>query len=249
MSDTGATGAAGPIFREIAPAQPERTYAFRPIWTLTNVLLGLIGARLAIVAAEAVGMVLRLQFLARASAGQSTTQSQVHAAAAFSDGLISVTAILNLLIMLAADVMGGVWIYRAACNARGLGARGFETSPGWAVGWYAVPFMSLFKPFMAMSEIWRASHDPQRWKSRPASPLLGFWWASWIAINLFGAVINAMSKATDSASDLSDFTKVALSFFVVETVGMGLFAAVVWRITRAQSATRHMVESVAEAFS
>jgi len=252
MSDTETTGAAAPIFREIAAAQPAqtaRTYAFQPIWTMTIVLLSLLGARLALGAVKVVGLVMQLQFIRRADAGDFSSAAQIHDAAALGDGLVQVTSVVDLLLLLASYVVGGMWIYRAACNVRGLGARGLETTPGWAVGWYAVPIMSLFRPFMAMSEIWRASHDPQRWKSRPAPPLLGFWWASWIAINLSGAVVNAMSKETDTLSGLSDFAKVNLTFIVVDSVAIALFAAVVWRITRAQSATRHMVDSVAEAFS
>lgn len=252
MSDTDATGAAAPVFREIGPAQPPqtaRTYAFQPIWGMTIALLSLLGARLALGAVKAVGLVMQLQFIRHADAGEFSSTGQIHDAAALGDGLVQVTTIVDLLLLLASYVLGGMWIYRAACNVRGLGARGLETTPGWAVGWFAVPIMSLFRPFMAMSEIWRASHDPQRWKSRQAPPLLGFWWASWIAINLSGGVVNAMSKEADTLSGLADFAKVALTFIVVDTVAIALFAAVVWRIARAQSATRHMVEQVAEAFS
>ncbi len=72
------------------------------------------------------------------------------------------------------------WIHRANYNARQLGASGMEFSPGAAVAWYFVPIAWFWKPYQAMREIWKASTDPQDWKARSGSPLLGWWWALWI---------------------------------------------------------------------
>ena len=33
-----------------------------------------------------------------------------------------------------------IWIHGSAVNARRLGAGGLDVSPGWAVGWYFIPF-------------------------------------------------------------------------------------------------------------
>ncbi len=249
MSDTEAVGTTGPIFREIAPAHSKETYTFTPLRTLSMVLTGVLAARIALGGVEAIGLVLRLQFLDRAAAGEFTSRAAVHSGAAFSDGLVQVTALISLFILLAAYLLGGVWIHQAARNVRALGARGLENSPGWAVGWFAVPFMSLFKPLMAMSEIWRASHDPQKWRSQAAPPLLAFWWTGWIASSLFGSALNIMGKQADNISGMSALAKITLTYLVVETIAMGLFLAVVWNITRAQSATRHMVQEMADTFS
>ena len=45
------------------------------------------------------------------------------------------------------------WLYRAACNARALGARGMQVSPAWAVGGFFVPIIHLFLPYQAVKEI------------------------------------------------------------------------------------------------
>src|SRR5690242_15716882 len=47
-------------------------------------------------------------------------------------------------------------IHRAATNVRAFGQGGLEFTPGWAAGWYFVPFANLVKPFQAFREIWRA---------------------------------------------------------------------------------------------
>lgn len=72
------------------------------------------------------------------------------------------------------------WIHRANHNARQLGATGMHFTPGWAIGWYFVPIAWFWKPYQAMTEIWRASRNPSDWRGEPVSPLLHWWWILWI---------------------------------------------------------------------
>jgi hypothetical protein len=44
------------------------------------------------------------------------------------------------------------WIHAANRNARAMGAQGLRFSPGWALGYYFVPVLSLWKPYQAMKE-------------------------------------------------------------------------------------------------
>jgi hypothetical protein len=68
------------------------------------------------------------------------------------------------------------WIYRAYKNVQGFGAEGLRFSPGWAVGYYFIPILSLIRPVQVMSEIWRASDDPRNWPRRPGSWVIVVWW-------------------------------------------------------------------------
>jgi len=72
------------------------------------------------------------------------------------------------------------WIYRANHNARQLGAADMRFTPGWAVGWYFIPIAWFWKPYQAMTELWRASVNPSDWGAVPVSPLLRWWWGLWI---------------------------------------------------------------------
>jgi Domain of unknown function (DUF4328) len=56
-------------------------------------------------------------------------------------------------------------------------------SPGWAVGFYFIPVVALWKPFLAMKEIWSASEAPgDRARNSPRVLkipwLLASWWAA-----------------------------------------------------------------------
>ena len=64
------------------------------------------------------------------------------------------------------------WLYRAACNARALGARGMQVSPAWAVSGFFVPIIHLFLPYQAVKEIW--VNGPV--DSEPDSIWLRIWW-------------------------------------------------------------------------
>lgn len=79
-----------------------------------------------------------------------------------------------------------LWRHRVQTNLVGpLQVRGVDGTPGWAVGWWFVPFANLVKPKQLMDEAWLAS-DPDApphsvaWRGR-APGLLSWWWAAWIS--------------------------------------------------------------------
>lgn len=76
---------------------------------------------------------------------------------------------LTILTFLITGIPFLLWIYRANLNARGFGATTMEFHPGWSVGYYFIPIMNLFKPYQAMQQIWKASHNPQNWLREPDS--------------------------------------------------------------------------------
>jgi hypothetical protein len=92
-------------------------------------------------------------------------------------GIFFVTAVVFLM-----------WLHRAYRNLPALGAAGLDTTPGWAVGYFFIPFVNLFKPFQVTSEIWRESmptpetHDGfGNGSARSYTPaLVGWWWVFWI---------------------------------------------------------------------
>ena len=61
-----------------------------------------------------------------------------------------------------------VWQHRAHANLWAFARSGLRFTPGWAVGWWFVPIASLWKPFEAVRELWKASDpgsDPLSWRS------------------------------------------------------------------------------------
>lgn len=110
-------------------------------------------------------------------------------------GLVSVLVSVSLFFII------GRWIYRAAWNVRHLGAKRLEFSPGWAVGWYFVPFANLVMPYRAMKEIWLASRSPQDWQPGPAG-LLPLWWGLWLAGGVLGNISMRLNLRADTLEQM-----------------------------------------------
>ncbi|HEY6645158.1 DUF4328 domain-containing protein [Povalibacter sp.] len=94
------------------------------------------------------------------------------------------------------------WIYVASSNARDLAAGAMKFSPGWAVGWYFIPFLNLWKPYQAMKEIWRVSANPRNPDAEPDSGLLASWWFFYIVSSLSGNAAFRLSLRADEIREL-----------------------------------------------
>lgn len=80
----------------------------------------------------------------------------------------------------------GWWIVRANKNVRALGAVGLRESPGWALGWFFVPLFCIWRPWIAMKQLWHASHDPVGWAMQGKAVIVAIWWTLWLASNGLG---------------------------------------------------------------
>jgi hypothetical protein len=74
----------------------------------------------------------------------------------------------------------GMWIYRAHANLDAADLPALEYSPGWSIGWFAVPFAAMWKPFSAMRELWNASGGAVGDYSATAPGVLWIWWLGWL---------------------------------------------------------------------
>lgn len=105
------------------------------------------------------------------------------------DGIAQQLSFATVGVFLLTVVAFLLWRHRVQTNLVGpLQVRGVEGTPGWAVGWWFVPFANLIKPKQLMDEAWAAS-DPETpphtaaWRRR-APALLTWWWAAWISSSL-----------------------------------------------------------------
>lgn len=101
---------------------------------------------------------------------------------------------LQLLVFYGSCVLVPVWTRRANHNARQLGACGMTFTPGWAAACYFLPPRLFWKPYEVMTEIWRASVDPTDWEGRRGSPLVGWWWALWLAVTWGEFLVYGVAK-------------------------------------------------------
>ena len=151
-------------------------------------------------------------------------------------GLYAIVGMADGVLTLVTTVFFAMWIYRAAANVVAANVAGFAYTPGWAVGWYFIPFANLFKPFSAMRQIWNASHGEQGERLDYAEGLLALWWGCWIVSNIASNISFRMTFNPSSAESLLMGQQVGL---VASAVSLVLYPAayrLVDRITEAQRA-------------
>lgn len=153
--------------------------AFRDLTGLTAILKSCLFAYLIISLVGVWSGWGELQLLQNALAGAEITDAE----AAANDARQTLVAALYLLAYIVTGVVFLRWIVVANRNARALGARGMQFTPGWSVGWYFVPIAWLWKPYQAMVELFRASHPDftDDWTNAPRPGILPLWWAFWVA--------------------------------------------------------------------
>jgi hypothetical protein len=152
--------------------------------------------------------------------------------------------------MLATIVVWLVWQHHATENLWARGFHDLHIRPGWAVGWWFIPFASLVMPCVAMVELDRRSTPAGT--ARAASPLVGAWWGVYlggsvvVSVGVFLALLPELAdlgRAADARSTVFDLTPLAhtaagwvLAFGVIQAAAAALAIAVVRRISDGQAA-------------
>ncbi len=93
-------------------------------------------------------------------------------------------------------VLVGRWIYRTNANAHLLSGD-MTITPGWAIGWYFVPFANLVKPYQGMKETWLASHEAGGLHEETETALLPWWWGLWLVTNILGNISMQITLRAD----------------------------------------------------
>jgi hypothetical protein len=132
------------------------------------------------------------------------------------------------------------WIYRAYKNIQGFGAEGLRFSPGWAVGYYFIPILSLIRPVQVMSEIWRASDDPKNWPRRSGSWLIVSWWTLFL---IYTGVTQVSLEIALQASTNDQWTLAAVLAIAGDLFSIPLSIAALRLVTEIYRRQKVLVES------
>jgi Domain of unknown function (DUF4328) len=114
---------------------------------------------------------------------------------------IMIVGVAAVIVNVGTIVVFAMWIYRAAANIRDADVPGFEYTPGWAVGWYFIPFANFVKPFSAMRQIWNASRGATIDLDEGHSTLT-IWWAFWLISNIANNISLRMSLKVEDPNML-----------------------------------------------
>ena len=139
-----------------------------------------------------------------------------------------------------------MWIHRAHRNLQSLGNQDLKYSPGWAVGWFFIPIMNLFRPYQVMSEIWRGSDpdlpigDSRAWKSSTVSSLVGWWWAFYLICEVVAQITSRVAFQGEELSEMKSAAYLFMASDSIDIVGFLVTSMLVWQIVQRQE-QKHML--------
>lgn len=153
-----------------------------------------------------------------------------------SDDRFIIAFLIQNLALLAMTIAFLMWFYRAHHNAKAMSQLKFADTSGWAVGFFFVPIMNLFKPFVGMRDIWRGSYTTPGSYAAPPPTLVGIWWATSIIANLLNRVVvmRFESSVTSTMGKLMLFNVSAFGYLLM-IVPLGLSILLVTKITKQQA--------------
>ncbi|WP_197994953.1 DUF4328 domain-containing protein [Gimesia panareensis] len=98
-----------------------------------------------------------------------------------------------------------VWVYRMSRNAHSIENAKLQYSPGWAVGWYFIPIVNLWKPYQAMREIYEV------FINRPNDgKILPLWWFAWILASIMARISTRVVTKSDTLDQLLTKSEVTI---------------------------------------
>jgi hypothetical protein len=197
--------------------------------TLVCVLLALnVALSLALIGST----IAETDLLQRAQSGSPFTFDEVSA----NDQRQQAISIGGIVALAIAGVAWLVWQHRAHTNLTALGAGELRFTPGWAVGWWFVPFANLVRPPQVMSELIRAS-DPASGRAENADPktprIVWVWWLIWVIGGLMTYAVSRVS--TDDLASLLTRDRILIATEALHAIAAVLAILLVRRVQKLQS--------------
>lgn len=188
---------------------------------------------------------IQVQIINRIIRGDFVTMAEVIA----SDNRQATIGVIYLILLIITGILFLMWIHRTHRNLPSLGNTNLKYSPGWAVGWFFVPILSLWKPYQVTTEIWKASdpttdiNDSTAWQKSPASSIVSSWWFLFIISALIGNIVMSFVLQAETPSELLTATWAVLIMDAIEIPAAILAILIVRNIDQRQEMKSQLVRT------
>ena len=172
-----------------------------------------------------------------------------HAEASANAQRVVMIAGLTVLLRIVTFFVFGRWIVLAHRNLPALGAQYLDFTPGWAVGWFFIPFANLWKPFQAMRSLWRSSHSVHRPEIQESTWVLPTWWTLWLSFAFLSNIAQQMSSGAKGLDDYRNITQFAVVSSAFDLALCLVASILVTRIWRAQEQQHDNPEEAPKGFA
>ena len=100
------------------------------------------------------------------------------------DSRVGIVSGLYGLFVLSSFFIIGRWLFVSSKINHLSEVKDLSFSPGWAVGWYFIPFANLVMPYRSLKETFKASFNTDDWKNIEVPHDFPAWWTTWIIGNI-----------------------------------------------------------------
>jgi hypothetical protein len=145
--------------------------------------------------------------------------------------IVSISAILQLGVRVICVVLFLTWLYRVFRNLPAIGARNLEFSPGWAIGWWFIPFANLVQPYKVVKELYGESRQAILREGavdvfEVSTENVGLWWGAFL-LSMFTLRISDAMAGSDTVEPSRYFPVAYLAGQILFAVAAGLVMVII----------------------
>jgi Domain of unknown function (DUF4328) len=137
-------------------------------------------------------------------------------------------SLLLVLVLGATAVAFFLWLHRCYVNLTGVAGRELRFTPGWAVGYWFIPIVSLVRAKPILDELWHFSAPPGGAEAEK-KPLTTLWLCAWIVAGLLSWGAGAKQIAT--IADVKSVNQLLLASCFLDLVAAALMIRLVRSVT------------------
>ena len=128
-------------------------------------------------------------------------------------------------------------LYKAVQRAQGFATPFTYVSPGWAVGYWFIPLMNLYRPFEVVKALFKACTAEAGGKPAAGEQLLSAWWALFLLSNIVGWMVGRMDTDLTTAAGILTYAEYTLGSNLLFIAAAWLFWLVIQRLVVAMGDT------------
>jgi DNA-binding CsgD family transcriptional regulator len=151
-------------------------------------------------------------------------QSRIYGLATTFDNTYALFNVFYLLASVVVQILLLIWVYRSARNLLTLGIQGIRYSPGWAVGWFFIPFANLIMPPLVLTEIWKASGPAagsDDWRRGSLNLFIPLWWLCMLGITASIFLLPYFLRNAPDPAATGDFSAMTTRLTVIGLLQIG----------------------------
>ena len=147
-------------------------------------------------------------------------------------GLLTVVScsFLELAVYIVIAVLFLRMLYKAVERARGFTPSFTYVSPGWAVGYWFIPIMGLYRPFQIMQAWFKACAEQAGGKPAAGEQLLSGWWGMFLISSVVGWIVGRQDPDFSTVQGVMTYAEYTLGANLLFIVAATLFWLVIKRM-------------------